>query len=69
MNNNLHKRAVEMRSEITNVKYELTGSELIALLLESSEELLADESSAASATVTLLVAAGSLAPAARTPKV
>lgn len=37
MNNNLHKKAVEMRAEISDVKYELTGSELIALLLESSE--------------------------------
>ena len=37
MNNNLHKKAVEMRSEIADVDFELTGSELIALLLESSE--------------------------------
>lgn len=37
LNNNLHKKAVEMRSEIADVQYELTGSELVALLLESSE--------------------------------
>jgi len=37
MNNNLHKKAVEMRAEISDVQYELTGSELTALLLESSE--------------------------------
>lgn len=37
MNNNFHKKAVEMRAEISDVQYELTGSELIALLLESSE--------------------------------
>ena len=37
MNNNLHKKAIEMRAEITDVQFELTGSELVALLLESSE--------------------------------
>lgn len=37
LNNNLHKKAVEMRSEIADVQYELTGSELVALMLESSE--------------------------------
>ncbi len=37
LNNNLHKKAIEMKSAIADVKYEITGSELIALLLESSE--------------------------------
>lgn len=37
LNNNLHKKAIEMKSAIANVKYEVTGSELIALLLESDE--------------------------------
>lgn len=37
LNNNLHKKAIEMKSAIADVKYEVTGSELIALLLESSE--------------------------------
>jgi len=37
LNNNLHKKAIEMKSAIADVKYETTGSELIALLLESSE--------------------------------
>jgi DNA polymerase-3 subunit epsilon len=37
LNNNLHKKAIEMKSTIADVKYEITGSELIALLLESSE--------------------------------
>jgi len=37
MNNNLHKKAVEMRTEIADVQFEITGSELTALLLESSE--------------------------------
>ncbi|PLX12985.1 MAG: hypothetical protein C0598_04795 [Marinilabiliales bacterium] len=37
LNNNLHKKAIEMKSAISDVKYETTGSELIALLLESSE--------------------------------
>ncbi len=37
LNNNLHKKAIEMKSAIANVKYTVTGSELIALLLESSE--------------------------------
>ena len=37
LNNNLHKKAVEMKSAIADVKYELTGSELLALLLESAE--------------------------------
>lgn len=37
LNNNLHKKAVEMKEAIANVSYEVTGSELLALLLESSE--------------------------------
>ena len=37
LNNNLHKRAVEMKAAIADVQYELTGSELVALLLESAE--------------------------------
>jgi DNA polymerase-3 subunit epsilon len=37
MNNNLHKKAVEMRAEIADVQFQITGSELLALLLESSE--------------------------------
>jgi len=37
LNNNLHKKAIEMKAAIANVKFTITGSELIALLLESSE--------------------------------
>lgn len=37
LNNNLHKKAIEMKAAIANVKFTVTGSELIALLLESSE--------------------------------
>ena len=37
LNNNLHKRAVEMKAVIADVQYALTGSELVALLLESAE--------------------------------
>ena len=37
LNNNLHKKAVEMKTEIADIRYELTGSELVALLLESAE--------------------------------
>lgn len=37
LNNNLHKKAIEMKSAIADVKYTVTGSELIALLLESDE--------------------------------
>lgn len=37
LNNNLHKKAIEMKSAIADVKYTVTGSELIALLLESAE--------------------------------
>lgn len=35
LNNNLTKKAIQMRNAIADVKYELTGSELVALLLES----------------------------------
>lgn len=37
LNNNLHKKAIEMKSRIADVRYEVTGSELLALLLESEE--------------------------------
>ncbi len=37
LSNNSTKKSIEMKSKITNVSYELTGSELIALLLESNE--------------------------------
>lgn len=37
LNNNFHKRAMEMKDAIADVSYELTGNELIALLLESAE--------------------------------
>lgn len=37
MSNNLNKRAVEMRDAIADISCEVTGSELIALLLESHE--------------------------------
>ena len=37
LNNNQHKKAVEMKSAIADVQYKETGSELLALLLESSE--------------------------------
>jgi DNA polymerase III subunit epsilon len=37
LNNNLQKRAVEMKDAIADVSFELTGNELVALLLESSE--------------------------------
>lgn len=37
LNNNLHKKAVEMKTAIADVRYEITGSELVALLLESAE--------------------------------
>ncbi|HDO27007.1 MAG TPA: DNA polymerase III subunit epsilon [Bacteroidetes bacterium] len=37
LNNNLHKKAVEMKDAIDEVGYELTGNELVALLLESAE--------------------------------
>lgn len=35
--NNRSKRAIEMKNQITDISYELTGSELVALLLESRE--------------------------------
>lgn len=37
LNNNFHKRAVEMKDAISDVSFEITGNELIALLLESAE--------------------------------
>ncbi len=37
LNNNRHKKAIEMKNAIANVDYKITGSELVALLLESSE--------------------------------
>lgn len=37
LNNKLTKKAIEMRNAIADVKFEVTGSELVALLLESHE--------------------------------
>lgn len=37
LTNNSSKRAIEMRNEIADIGYELTGNELIALILESNE--------------------------------
>ncbi len=37
LTNNSSKRAIEMRNEIADIGFELTGNELIALLLESNE--------------------------------
>ena len=37
LSNNLTRHAVEMRDAISNVDYKITGSELVALLLESHE--------------------------------
>ena len=37
LSNNLHKKAVEMKNAIATVDYQITGSELAALLLESAE--------------------------------
>ncbi len=37
LNNNKTKRAVDLREQAVNITYELTGSELLALLLESYE--------------------------------
>ncbi len=37
LNNNLHKKAIEMKDAIADVSFELTGNELVALLLESAE--------------------------------
>jgi DNA polymerase III subunit epsilon len=35
LNNNSTKKAIEMKGRITDISYEITGSELVALLLES----------------------------------
>jgi DNA polymerase-3 subunit epsilon len=37
LNNNSSKRAIEMKQQIAGISYEMTGSELIALLKESDE--------------------------------
>jgi DNA polymerase-3 subunit epsilon len=37
LSNNRSKRAIEMRNEIADIGFEITGSELVALLLESNE--------------------------------
>jgi DNA polymerase-3 subunit epsilon len=37
LTNNSSRRAIEMRNEIADIGYELTGNELIALILESNE--------------------------------
>jgi len=37
LNSNLHKKAVEMKDAIADVDYQLTGNEMVALLLESAE--------------------------------
>jgi DNA polymerase III subunit epsilon len=37
LTNNSSRRAIEMRNEISDIGYELTGNELVALLLESNE--------------------------------
>ncbi len=37
LNNNLHKKAVEMKNRIKDVQYTLTGNDLTAMLLESHE--------------------------------
>ncbi len=37
LSNNLHKRAIEMKNQLSHVDYQLSGSDLIALLLESHE--------------------------------
>ena len=37
LNNNITKKSIEMKSKITDISYEITGSELVALLLESAE--------------------------------
>ncbi len=37
LNNNMHKKAIEMKNAIARVDFTVTGSELVALLLESSE--------------------------------
>ncbi|MEZ5198197.1 MAG: exonuclease domain-containing protein [Bacteroidales bacterium] len=37
LTNNASKRAIEMRNQLADIGYELTGNELVALLLESNE--------------------------------
>jgi len=37
LTNNTSRRAIDMRNEISDIGYELTGNELVALLLESNE--------------------------------
>ncbi len=37
LNNNLHKRAIEMKNKIADVDFSLTGNDLVAQLLESHE--------------------------------
>ncbi len=37
LTNNSSRRAIEMRNEIADIGYELTGNELVALILESNE--------------------------------
>ena len=37
LTNNVSKRAIEMRNKIADIGYELTGNELVTLLLESNE--------------------------------
>ncbi|MFK5856012.1 MAG: exonuclease domain-containing protein [Bacteroidota bacterium] len=37
LNNNLHKKAIKMKNQLYDVGYEITGNELIALLLESHD--------------------------------
>ncbi len=37
LNNNLHKKGIEMKNQMVDVDYQITGSELVALLLESDE--------------------------------
>lgn len=37
LTNNASKRAIEMRNQISDIGFELTGNELVALLLESNE--------------------------------
>jgi len=37
LNNNATKKAMQMKTQITDISYEITGSELVALLLESFE--------------------------------
>lgn len=37
LNNNLHKKAIDMKNQLVDVDFQITGSELVALLLESDE--------------------------------